>query len=250
MIAAAQITSPDNKLFKLWQSLLGAKGIEKHGLALVSGRKIVPELAADASEAATLLLRAGNPYPPAGEGIKSVRTAMLAPALFDALDEFGTHAPLLVVPAPQIAAFDASVGPRGLEVALASQDPSNLGAILRSALAFGVSRAILLQECAHPFLPKVTRAAAGANFALSLARGPSIRALETGFAALDLEGADIEAFAFPANCRLVLGEEGAGIPEGFRGPRLRIPIARAAESLNVAVAAGIALAAYRRQHPL
>jgi TrmH family RNA methyltransferase len=170
--------------------------------------------------------------------------------LFDILDEFGTHAPLLVLPTPELPAFDSAVAPAGVEVLVASQDPSNLGAILRSALAFGARQVVLLQECAHPFLPKVMRASAGANFKLPLARGPSIRDVEGAAIALDMSGAPIDAFAFPRDCRLLLGEEGAGIPATFKGLRVAIPISGEADSLNVAVAAGIALAAYRRQHPL
>jgi TrmH family RNA methyltransferase len=264
----ASITSADNKLYKLWHSLLTSKGIDKHGLAIVSGRRIVPELARGAGTRATVLLREGDavpwakpPHPPAarvppsprerGEGWgEEARTAHLAPALFKVLDEFGTHAPLLILPTPPLASFDPAAAPRGLALAVAAQDPSNLGAILRSAQAFGAAQLILLEECAHPFLPKVTRAAAGANFRLPLARGPSINSVASGFIALDMAGEPIEGFAFPGACRLLLGEEGAGIPATFKGPRVAIPIAPAANSLNVAVAAGIALAAYRRQHPL
>jgi TrmH family RNA methyltransferase len=154
------------------------------------------------------------------------------------------------VPCPKLAPFEPAAGSRGLEIALAAQDPANLGAMLRSALAFGAGRVILLQECAHPFLPKVTRAAAGANFHLALARGPSINALEDGMIALDMAGAPLDAYEFPRDCRLLLGEEGGGIPPSFKGPRVRIAIAAGVDSLNVAVAAGIALAAYRRQHSL
>jgi tRNA(Leu) C34 or U34 (ribose-2'-O)-methylase TrmL len=279
-VTSASITSADNKLFKLWHSLLTSKGIDKHGVAIVSGRRIVPELAREAGEAATILLREGNRVPPSlwegvwgrdgnnapptlqiphpspppeGEGITGAcgaRTAHLAPALFDALDEFGTHTPLLIIPTPPLSTFDPASAPTGLALALAAQDPANLGAILRSAHAFGAAQIILLQECSHPFLPKVTRSAAGANFRLPLARGPSINAVTSGFIALDMAGEPIDEFAFPRDCRLLFGEEGAGIPPSFKGRRVSIPIAPGADSLNVAVAAGIALAAYRRQHPL
>lgn len=276
------ITSADNKLFKLWHALNAAKGVDKHGLAIVSGRKIVPELARTAGEGATVLLREGDTLPPFTEegdnevveggaaGAEQVapssgpgdhlprergrkdglRIAHLAAPLFETLDEFGTQFPLLVLPTPTLTTFAPAAAPSGLEIAVAAQDPSNLGAILRSALAFGAARVILLQECAHPFLPKVTRAAAGANFRLALARGPSIRVIESGFVALDMAGEPIDTFAFPRDCRLLLGEEGGGIPATFNGTRVKIPIAPQAESLNVAVAAGVALAAFRRRHPL
>ncbi len=282
-MATISIVSAENKLFKTWHTLLSSKGIAKHGLALVSGRRIVPELAREAGESATLLLREGDTPPPfTGEGDheavegraaksgdaapphgrlaatslasggrhESVRTAVLAPSLFDQLDEFGTHAPLLVLPFPVVSVFDPAAPPRGLEILVAAQDPSNLGAILRSALAFEAREVVLLAECANPFLPRVTRAASGANFRLKLAHGPAIAALNGGAVALDLEGAPIDDFPFPRDCRLLLGEEGAGVPATFRDRRVRIPIGAHADSLNVAVATGVALAAYRRAHPL
>lgn len=272
------ITSRDNRLYRQWLSLQSRKGIERCGLALVSGRKIVPELlAARGGDGATLLLCRGdheNPpslwegqgrdsgerrrsrlspsrLPPEGEESNAVPGVVcLAPALFDALDEFGTGAPLLVLPVPHIEKREAGAGPpRGLALAIAAQDPSNLGAILRSALAFEVSEVVLLAECAHPFLPRVTRAAAGANFHLKLSAGPSIQALGVDWIALDMAGEALDEAALPKDCALLMGEEGLGIPQGFAGRRIRIPIGPRAESLNVAVAAGIVLAAYRRRHP-
>lgn len=262
------ITSRDNKLFRQWISLGTSKGIERHRLALVSGRKIVPELLSErGGDGATLILREGNaPHPnplPAGgarennhplpsgrrQG-KGVGEVILARDLFEALDEFGTNAPLLVLPAPQIAKHAVDEKPHGLTLAVAAQDPSNLGAILRSALAFEADEVVLLAESAHPFLPRVTRASAGANFRIKLSKGASIKALDAPWIALDMEGEALDGAALPKDCALLLGEEGLGIPQSFAGRRLKIPIGPRAESLNVAVAAGIVLAAYRRTYPL
>ena len=263
------ITSRDNKLFRQWLSLQTSKGIERHGHALVSGRKIVPELLAERGGAgATLIVREGdpphpNPLPasgareninplPSGRGQgEGAQNVILAPDLFEALDEFGTGAPLLVLQVPHIEKrAEDTKPPRGLVLAVAAQDPSNLGAILRSALAFEVSEVVLLAESAHPFLPRVTRASAGANFRIKLAKGPSIKALGPEWLALDMAGEALDQIKLPKDCALLLGEEGLGIPESFTGRRIKIPIGPRAESLNVAVAAGIVLAAYRQSHPL
>lgn len=241
------ITSRDNKLFKQWQSLNTSKGIERAELVLVSGRKIVPELLAVlARERTTLLVRAKEECT-----LAAPRIVYLAKELFDELDEFGTNAPLLVMPAPEIAIFDNNANARrGVTLALATQDPSNLGAILRSALAFEVDQVVLLAECAYPYLPRVTRASAGANFRVALSKGPSIKALDTNWIALDTKGDLLDQARLPPDCAFLMGEEGLGIPEDFRGRRLKIPISANAELLNVAVAAGIVLAAYRRTYPL
>ena len=278
-MSQAIITSRDNKLFRQWVSLQTAKGIERHGLALVSGRKIVPELLAEmGGKGATLVTREGDSsHPPSlWEGARGRDAAVeqspapqaptptlpqrgrgqeaqmvrLSRALFAELDEFGTGAPLLVVPVPRIDPYTEERKPIGLALAVAAQDPGNLGAILRCALAFEASQVLLLRESAHPFLPRVTRAASGANFQVPLLHGPSVGEIPDDWIALDTEGEPIDGFEFSKDCRLLLGEEGLGIPDGFAGRRLKIPISRRAESLNVAVAAGVALAAYRRRHPL
>ena len=159
--------------------------------------------------------------------------------------------PLLVMPAPAVGIFDTrGSARRGITLAVAAQDPSNLGAILRSALAFEVDQVVLLAECAYPFLPRVTRASAGANFRVALSKGPSINALDTNWIALDIKGDSLDQARLPPDCAFLMGEEGLGIPDDFRGRRLKIPISPRAESLNVAVAAGIVLAAYRRTYPL
>lgn len=237
------ITSRDNPKVKTWVQLLGAKGIKRNARALVSGRRIVPELLAQGG-AETLIYREGMAPLEGGTGIPAFA---LARDLFGLLDELGTDYPLLVRGLPDCPGW-LDEGVKGLVVAIAAQDPSNLGSVLRSALAFGASACVLLEECAHPFLPRVTRAASGANFHLRLFSGPSIRALPPGGYGLDMGGDNLFATALPEDLFLVLGEEGQGLPTDFSGRRLSISIAAEMESLNVAVAAGIALAEYRRQH--
>ena len=238
------ITSRDNPRYKFWLQLQTARGIRKQNSAIVAGRRIVPEVTSKLP-GQTVIVREGM-EPPKGHAAHHI---VLSRELFGQLDEFGTDAPLLVTGLPEIGVWEKNVL-CGLTVAIAAQDPANLGSILRSALAFGAGAAILLSECAHPFLPRVTRAASGANFRLRLMSGPSINDLEALGFGLDMEGESIFETEMPSDFLLVLGEEGQGLPDAFKGRRLSIPIAPEMESLNVSVAAGIALAAYRQRHPL
>lgn len=176
----------------------------------------------------------------------------LAKPLFDELDLFGTRFPILVLTAPRIPEIDlASKPPEGLEVLCALSDPSNVGALLRSAAAFGVSRVVLLRESASPFHPRAVRAASAATLVIHLARGPSITELEPArhgpIVALDMRGEHLVDFRWPKNARLLVGEEGQGIPKEKDFVRITIPISDAIESLNATVAAAIALNAYRSQ---
>ena len=129
------------------------------------------------------------------------------------------------------------------------QDPANVGAILRSAAAFGIARVILDPACADPWSPRALRAGMGGHFALSI--------LETK----DL-GAEIEAFNGTVACTVprggmaladapldremawLFGAEGRGLTdEVIRRADLRvsIPMADGTESLNVAATAAICL---------
>ena len=116
----------------------------------------------------------------------------------------------------------------------------------------GAERVILLKESAHPYHPKAIRAASGMAFTVSLVQGPSIRDLpETAtWVTLDTEGESLPAFQWPEDVRLLVGEEGPGLPPLPSGTRLAVPMMDSVESLNAVVAAGMALYAYRVQHPL
>lgn len=239
-----EIESPQNPRFKSWEGLLETRGIRRQGLYLLSGRKTVPEALARRGSAFETVLCAdpaqldGLPLPP---GMPRHR---LARALFDRLDVSGTGFPLLVGAVPDMPPIDLSAPPRGLELVCALGDPSNLGALLRSAAAFGADRVILLEEAAHPFHPRCLRASANAEGALEFRRGPGWGALAGAagpLVALDGGGRDLRDFRWPRDLRLVLGEEGRGVPEGLPAERIAIPTTGAVESLNATVAASLAL---------
>ena len=132
-------------------------------------------------------------------------------------------------------------------------DPQNVGAVFRSAAAFG-ARAIVLQDRKSPPLTGVlAKAAAGAVEVVPHVRVVNLgRAVETlralGYLTIALDGeADLsiaQALQEKRPAALVLGAEGKGVRPGVAEAcekRARIPIAPAMESLNVAAAAAIAL---------
>ena len=127
-------------------------------------------------------------------------------------------------------------------------DPSNLGALIRSAEAFGVSKVVLLEEAAHPFHPKAMRAASGATLRIPLYRGPALKDLKVEMIALDLQGENIYEFQWPADFRFLVGEEGPGLAAAEVPRRVSIPMQKNAESLNAVVAASVALALCAASH--
>ncbi|HVR31008.1 MAG TPA: TrmH family RNA methyltransferase [Thermoanaerobaculia bacterium] len=194
----------------------------------------------------------------------------LPPALFREIDPVGVEPPLAVVRVEAPSPWEPARDRGGLTLFLPLGDPENVGAALRSAAAFAVDRVVLLAEAANPFLPRAIRAAAGACFDLDLYAGPPLAELLSAapttleLCVLDRDGEPISALGPAQDRGLVVGEEGRGVaapsevgPRGAnlataaRGPvngpprpalrRVSIPISERVESLNAAVALGIAL---------
>lgn len=149
---------------------------------------------------------------------------------------------------------DLEPAPGAVVVALAGvQDPGNVGTILRTAWALGAAGVVALKGTAELYNPKVLRGSMGALFRL-----PAVPATEEellGWAAqrgvelwvATAAGEPIGELPRPPArppVALALGNEGAGVPESLAARaarRVAVPLAPGAESLNVAVAAGILL---------
>ena len=162
------------------------------------------------------------------------------------------------LPPPDLDAIAAEPGPARLLLLDRVSDPRNVGAVLRSAEAFSVRAVIMPAAGAPAETAALAKAAAGALERVPLARVVNLaRALERlktagyWFAALDGE-ADLPLGRLDLTGRvgLVLGAEGAGIRRLVRRAcdfEAAIPMSGGADSLNVAVAAGIALYEAHRQ---
>ena len=138
------------------------------------------------------------------------------------------------------------------------EDPHNLGAIIRTAHAAGAGGVVVPERRAAGLTDVVAKAAAGALEHLPVVRVTNInRTLESlkerGYSiyGLDERGAeDYDRVQYSTPTALVLGGEGAGLREHVRkhcDVLVRIPMAGRISSLNVSVAAGIALFEWRRQ---
>ena len=131
------------------------------------------------------------------------------------------------------------------------QDPGNVGALIRTAAAFGFSGVIMTENCADPLAPKCVQATAGTVLSVWLRRAAGyldlVKALqEKGYSlvAADLNGAVEPLVLYHQNkLLLALGNEAAGLSGALLKAadyRLRIPIVREkAESLNVAACGAI-----------
>jgi TrmH family RNA methyltransferase len=136
----------------------------------------------------------------------------------------------------------------------AVQDPGNVGTLVRSALAFGASGAVVGEGSARPLGAKALRASAGAAFRLPLFVCEDWRALlaaeDAVLVADPHEGVPAERAPVARRTWLVLGNEGSGVARAPKGAvRVRVATLGPVESLNVAAAGAILLYALARRVP-
>ncbi|MBI5456296.1 23S rRNA (guanosine(2251)-2'-O)-methyltransferase RlmB [Candidatus Kaiserbacteria bacterium] len=138
-------------------------------------------------------------------------------------------------------------------------DPHNVGAIIRSAAAFGAAAVLLPAHNQAPITGVVAKASAGTVFTIPIVgignENQAILDLKERrywIYGLDTEGKNVlskEKFDAPAV--FVIGSEGEGLRQKTREHcdiLLRIPMHERAESLNASVSAGVVLSAWSTQH--
>jgi TrmH family RNA methyltransferase len=131
------------------------------------------------------------------------------------------------------------------------RDPGNVGAVLRSALAFGAASVVVGPETADPYGPKAVRASMGAIFVVPVARVDAIAELPGVTVALQARRGDPIAALGPLGeqVTVVVGAERAGLPEDVVAACDRVAhIPIRSESLNAAMAATLAMYETTRVH--
>lgn len=255
MPAIRQIQSKHNASLKLLRAALLKSPSKTGGLVALEGFHLLEEALVAGIEVQTIFVATGHESLLHTLAIpSSVEILSVAQPVFDASVTTESPQPIAALVTQPSWPWSRTLSvPCPLLVVLAGvQDPGNLGAILRSAEAFGASGAILLPGTVSPWNPKAMRASAGSVFRL-----PTLSAsVEDCFARLAT--ASIPAIAaaahnaeplsafrhFNAPLALVIGSEGAGIPPPILARcahRVTIPCPGPVESLNAAVAAGILL---------
>jgi tRNA G18 (ribose-2'-O)-methylase SpoU len=138
-------------------------------------------------------------------------------------------------------------------------DPENLGAVARSARAFGIGGLVLDPRCIDPYYRRTVRVSMGEVLFLPVARahdwpGDLDVLADAGFEMWALTP-DPDADALwslrpPAKVAVMLGAEGPGLSPGAKALAtrcVRIPIEPGVDSLNVAAAAAVAFAHLARE---
>ena len=158
---------------------------------------------------------------------------------------------------PQISFYDLPHNGRCLALERV-QDPGNVGALIRSAAAFGFDAVILSPGCADAFGPKVLRASMGAAGRMPVVTCPNLpdavaqlRAWGVTCLAAALyhsKPLDQVESAYPNGVCVVIGSEGQGLSDqtiASCDAAVRIPITDCVESLNASVAGSVLLWHFR-----
>jgi TrmH family RNA methyltransferase len=143
-------------------------------------------------------------------------------------------------------------------VAVDVQDPGNIGALVRTAEAGGVTGVVVSGTSANPFSWKALRGSMGSSIRLPVARAPEvgiivdwIQAAGTRtIASVARGGHTPDAVDWSGPIALFIGGEGPGLPDAVVSrcdDRVTVPMAPSVESLNVAVAAGLLIYEARRR---
>jgi TrmH family RNA methyltransferase len=252
-------TSPRNPLVKEVRRAIQRGGLTDDGLCVAEGFHLLEEARrGDCEISAVLTVESARPAVERHvKGQRRIRVIALPDDVFRSVSSTETSQGVIALVRPPAWTLDDLFRGQPLVVVLDGvQDPGNSGTILRSAEAFGATGVVFLMGSVNPYNPKCLRASAGSVF-----RVPLVVGLEGQLLIATLEQRQIETYAltpqgaldiaqchFERPCALIVGSEGRGVSERLRAKAIgvRIPTV-AVESLNAAMAAGIALYEARRQ---
>ncbi len=256
MSALTKITSAQNENYKFWKELKSAKAIRESRCFFLMGEKLISEfLKIHKTNSSARFTIAAEVYPedlaPVTESV--IKKFSISSSLFKELDVIGTHFNLLLIEFSDFKKTNLHEKPMGLEIVAPLGDPGNMGALIRSALAFKVKKMILTKESCHPFHPRALKASAGASMHMGFTYSEeSFVDLPTSSDDYFLDQGEKSIFKFqwPANLRLWIGEEGPGISKVSTKNLdrvLSIPTI-GVESLNATVAASLAISEWAKNH--
>ena len=251
------------QLLTLARDLKRRKARERKGYFVAEGVRTVEELLASRRAVTGALVCPAIHATSRGAALlaalqsRGVETVEVSDKEFEsAADTENPQGVLAIAKAPSatLSALDLPNGPLRLLVLDGVQDPGNAGTLVRTGAALGVHAVIALPGTADLWSAKSIRSAVGAHFRRPVLHG-DIAELQSLLAESRIElwatagvGAPIDASPAPERLAVAVGNEGAGVSDAIRELAARsvaLPMSSGVESLNVAVAAGIALYALR-----
>ena len=244
-----EISSKDNKIFRLCEQLSHKKYRDKLGLYLIEGENLLEEAVKNGAAIKTVLMC--RDYRGSLFGTED-KAFCLSDKLFVQLSQTETTQGIMAVVEKQELSPDSFLDKGGGNFIVLDrlQDPGNIGTILRTADAAGYELAIVMKGTADVFSPKAVRAATGSLFRMPVVFMDSVDELMefTRAAGKKLVATcfDTDRYYYDENLKgniaLIIGNEGSGISRELiecSDLKIKIPMHGNIESLNASVAAGI-----------
>jgi TrmH family RNA methyltransferase len=247
------IASKDNPKVKRWTRLVqDARARRDEGRLIVEGPHLVAEaLQAGIEPLALLVSESGLKREEIQVLLRTREPVMLKDGVFRAISDTGTPQGIAAeIAVPRLEKAGDWIFLEGV------QDPSNVGAILRSAAAFGAGQVVLDRACADPWSPRALRAGMGGHFKVAIRQVSELAGTVEGFAGTTLctvaaGGQSLPQVELKGSLGWIFGTEGRGISDELvrrAARRVTIPMKPGNESLNVAATAAICLyEAFRRR---
>jgi TrmH family RNA methyltransferase len=235
------ITSANNKHLVEVRKLARASARRESGRFVAEGEDLNEAAAAAGTAAHFILCAEGH------TGALASECLAVAPALMAKISALGSSSRVIGVYEER---WSAPAGPLALAL-WGVRDPGNVGTVVRAAAAFGAAVVVLGPGCADPYGPKAVRASMGAIFAGKVARCASIAELPGRVVALVPGAGKPLAGPFEGTVTLLLGGEREGLPGEIVAEchEVRHIPQVAGDSLNVAMAATVALYEVTRMAP-
>jgi RNA methyltransferase, TrmH family len=249
-----RVSSRNNPRLKEASRLVASsRDRRKAGKCVLEGEHLVEAYAERYGSPETLIVTESFLERPAARRLAErfdARTLVVPEPLFDEIAVLPAGVGMLaVVNTPQPALDDAA---QFCLLVDEVQDPGNLGSMLRSAAAAGVSHAFLSPHCAFAWSPKVLRAGMGAHFHLAVHEDVDLPAWSREYrerggrvvATVREGGDDLYRANLARPLAIAIGNEGAGLTPAMldvASDRLTIPMPGRVESLNAAAAAAVVL---------
>ncbi|AKP65940.1 rRNA methylase [Levilactobacillus koreensis JCM 16448] len=248
-----KITSGQNKKVKQWRSLTSKKGRKATQTYLLEGWHLVQEAIKAQQKLTAIMGTANQLVDHAAELPADVATYELTDSIAQTLGDTGTPQGIFAtVPLPKDTAGDPTTA-KGVWLFLDYvQDPGNIGTMVRTADAAGLAGVVFGKGTASRFLPKVLRSMQGSQFHIELVEADlhdwistfTGRQLPVYGTNLDPQAKDYRDVPALTAGAIVMGNEGNGMAPDLQKLTTRnlyIPIKGQAESLNVAIAAGVVM---------
>lgn len=254
------VTSPANPIVKAARALHQRKARTESGLFLAEGRKLI----LDALQAGWMpeTVIALEPREASNDAALAARVRAAGADVVFATPAVMEKVARRENPQTVIGVFPQRLAPlaqceSGTVVILEGpRDPGNVGTIVRTADAAGAAAVVLVGPSADPFGIEAVRASMGSVFHVPIVRAeadalhPFLDRWPGAIIGTHLSGTiDVRTLAPAEPQCLVMGTEQSGLSDALAArcnPLVRIPMAGKADSLNLAVATGLALYELRR----